>query len=64
MEMPSAVRFIELRKYLEGHGWILAKTNGSHHTFAKPGEYRPIVIPVHHAKVDFVYGKQAEKRCE
>jgi predicted RNA binding protein YcfA (HicA-like mRNA interferase family) len=62
--MPSPVRFAELRQYLEEHGWRLARVNGSHHTFTKPGEYRPIVIPVHHGKADYVYVKQAKRRCE
>jgi predicted RNA binding protein YcfA (HicA-like mRNA interferase family) len=62
--MPSPVRFAELRKYLEQHGWTLARVNGSHHTFTKPGEHRPIVIPVHHGKADFIYAKQAKRRCE
>jgi predicted RNA binding protein YcfA (HicA-like mRNA interferase family) len=62
--MPSPVRFAELRKYLEQHGWTLARINGSHHTFTKPGELRPIVIPVHQGKTDSIYVKQAKKRCE
>jgi predicted RNA binding protein YcfA (HicA-like mRNA interferase family) len=53
-----------IRKYLEQHGWTLARISGSHHTFTKPGEPRPIVIPVHHGKADSIYAKQAKKRCE
>jgi len=62
--MPSPVRFAKVRKYLEGHGWTLDRINGSHHTFTRPGELRPLVIPVHHGKVDAIYEKQARKRCE
>ncbi len=62
--MPSPVRFAVLRKYLESHGWTLARISGSHHTFTKLGELRPLVIPVHHGKVDAIYEKQARKRCE
>jgi predicted RNA binding protein YcfA (HicA-like mRNA interferase family) len=53
-----------IRQYLERHGWTLVRVNGSHHTFTKPGESRPLVMPVHHGKVDAVYEKQARKRCE
>ena len=62
--MPSPVRFATVRRYLESHGWTLARINGSHHTFTKPGEPRPLVMPVHHGKVDAIYEKQARKRCE
>ena len=62
--MPSPVRFAQIRHYLERHGWTLARISGSHHTFTKPGELRPLVIPVHHGKVDPIYEKQARKRSE
>ena len=62
--MPRPVRFTELKRYLEAHGWTLVRVNGSHHTFARPGEYRPMVVPVHRGKVDAIYEKQAHKRCE
>ena len=62
--MPSPVRFAEILRYLEKHGWRLVRINGSHHTFTKAGESRPITVPVHHGKVDAIYEKQAKKRCE
>lgn len=62
--MPSPVRFTKIRKYLEHCGWTLDRISGSHHTFTKPGELRPLVILVHHGKVDALYEKQARKRCE
>jgi len=62
--MPSPVRFAKLRQYLEGQGWTLTRISGSHHIFTRLGELRPLVIPVHHGKVDAIYEKQARKRCE
>jgi predicted RNA binding protein YcfA (HicA-like mRNA interferase family) len=62
--MPSPVRFAKIRKHLERHGWTLVRISGSHHTFTKPGELRPLVIPVHQGKVDAIYEKQARKRCD
>jgi predicted RNA binding protein YcfA (HicA-like mRNA interferase family) len=62
--MPSPVRFAKVRRYLESHGWTLVRISGSHHTFTRSGERRPLVIPVHHGKVDAIYEKQAHKRCE
>ena len=48
--MPSEVRFAEIRRLLEDHGWTLDRISGSHHIFTKPGE-RSISIPVHHGRV-------------
>jgi predicted RNA binding protein YcfA (HicA-like mRNA interferase family) len=58
------VRFAIIRQYLERHGRTLARINGSHHTFTKSGESRPLVMPVHHGKVDAIYEKQARERCQ
>jgi predicted RNA binding protein YcfA (HicA-like mRNA interferase family) len=61
--MPSDVRFAEVQKLLEGHGYVLARISGSHHIFRKPGE--PIVtLPVHHGKVKHVYVRQIRKALE
>lgn len=34
-------------KILRKHGWKLNRVRGSHHVFIKPGEKRPVVVPVH-----------------
>jgi len=36
----------ELKKRLEGHGWILDRISGSHHIMIKEG-CRSIPIPIH-----------------
>ena len=61
--MASEERFAELKKLLERNGWTLARINGSHHTFKKPG-FRNIVIPVHHGKVKPFYVKEIRKILE
>lgn len=58
--MASHVRFADVRKLLEQHGWKFARVRGSHHYFTRPGA-TPISIPVHGGKVSHVYLKQAEK---
>jgi predicted RNA binding protein YcfA (HicA-like mRNA interferase family) len=58
--MPSEVRFSELRRVLEAHGWSLSRVSGSHHVFTKAGKW-PISIPVHGGKVKAVYAHKVEK---
>lgn len=58
--MPREVRFAEIRRLLENHGWTLIRISGSHHIFRKEGE-RPISIPVHAGKVKHVYFRQVRK---
>jgi predicted RNA binding protein YcfA (HicA-like mRNA interferase family) len=58
--VPSEVRFAEIQRLLEEHGYRLKRITGSHHIFDKPGE-RPIPIPVHHGKVKHVYFRQILK---
>jgi len=59
--MPSEVRFSEVQRLLEAHGYRLRRISGSHHIFDKPGEL-PISIPVHHGKVKHVYVQQIQKK--
>ncbi|MFI5379387.1 MAG: type II toxin-antitoxin system HicA family toxin [Tepidisphaerales bacterium] len=61
--MPSPVRFAEIRRYLESHGWTLERISGSHHVFTKPGR-RTFPIPVHGGKVKYGYLKEAKEKCE
>ena len=58
--MPSEVRFAEVRKKLEAHGWTLDRISGSHHIFRKEGS-RNFSIPVHRGKVRPVYISLIEK---
>jgi predicted RNA binding protein YcfA (HicA-like mRNA interferase family) len=37
----------ELCRLLEQHGWLLKRTKGSDHIYAKPGERALFVVPVH-----------------
>lgn len=61
--MPSNVRFAELRKLLESHGWELSRIKGSHHIFTKEGE-SPIVFPVHRQQVKYVYVRKIKEKLE
>jgi predicted RNA binding protein YcfA (HicA-like mRNA interferase family) len=58
--MPSEVRFSEVRKMLEARGYRLDRIRGSHHVFEKPGAW-PVVIPVRHGKVNYVYVRKIAK---
>lgn len=60
MIMASEMRFSEVRKMLEAKGYRLARINGSHHIFAKPGAVHQS-IPVHHGKVKPNYVRKIEK---
>lgn len=37
----------ELGKLLEARGWALARIQGSHHIYCKPGRIERISVPVH-----------------
>ena len=37
----------EFCKLLESQGWTLARINGSHHIYIKPGNTIRITVPVH-----------------
>jgi predicted RNA binding protein YcfA (HicA-like mRNA interferase family) len=37
----------ELAKVIQRSGWTLARINGSHHIFTKPGHHERLVIPIH-----------------
>ncbi len=61
--MPSDVRFADIRKQLEQHGWQLVRIAGSHHIFK--GEGRPIFsIPVHKGRVKAFYAREVERAIE
>jgi len=58
--MASEVRFAEIRKILEQHGWTFVRIRGSHHHFRGEGR-PPIVIPVHRGRVKAVYVREVEQ---
>jgi predicted RNA binding protein YcfA (HicA-like mRNA interferase family) len=37
----------ELCRRLQEAGWVLKRVKGSHHIFARPGEWKIITVPVH-----------------
>ncbi|MDP9370929.1 MAG: type II toxin-antitoxin system HicA family toxin [Chloroflexota bacterium] len=43
---PTEARFADVRRLLEAFGWMLAREEGSHAHFKKPGQ-RTITIPRH-----------------
>jgi predicted RNA binding protein YcfA (HicA-like mRNA interferase family) len=61
--MPSPIKFKELKRYMEEHGWVLTHVTGSHHVFAKPG-HRSFPVPVHHGEVKYGYFREIQKLCE
>ena len=43
----KAVSGKEFARLLERHGWSLARVNGSHHIYTKPGSIVRISVPIH-----------------
>ena len=58
--MPSDVRFSEIRRRVEAHGWVLVRVRGSHHVFQLP-DGRIYVVPVHKGKVKYAYVREIQK---
>ena len=58
--MAGEMRFNLVRKMLEAKGYDLARINGSHHVFVKPG-CENVVVPVHGGKVKPGYVRKIEK---
>jgi predicted RNA binding protein YcfA (HicA-like mRNA interferase family) len=61
--MPSPVKFREVKRYMEEHGWRLLHVKGSHHVFVKEG-MRRFPIPVHHGEVNYAYYRKIKEICE
>ncbi|MDX2016194.1 MAG: type II toxin-antitoxin system HicA family toxin [Planctomycetota bacterium] len=67
--MPSEVRFADVRRELERHGWTLVRISGSHHIFlraaagtgSRSDEPGILSIPVHRGKVKAGYVGRIEK---
>ena len=58
--MPEAVRFNEIRRLLEQHGWAVDRIRGSHFIFT--GANRPtLAIPVHGGKCKPAYERIVKK---
>jgi predicted RNA binding protein YcfA (HicA-like mRNA interferase family) len=58
--MPSNVRVAVVKRLLEGKGYMLVRTHGSHHTFTKPGAPN-VGIVEHRKQVLYVYDKKAQQ---
>jgi len=43
----KAVSGKRMAKLAEDKGWVLARINGSHHVYTKPGRIERVVIPIH-----------------
>jgi predicted RNA binding protein YcfA (HicA-like mRNA interferase family) len=43
----KAISGKELARLVEKSGWILARVNGSHHIYCKPGSSVRLSIPIH-----------------
>lgn len=43
----KAVSGKALAKLAEHKGWLLTRTQGSHHIYTKPGRVERVVIPIH-----------------
>jgi predicted RNA binding protein YcfA (HicA-like mRNA interferase family) len=43
----KAVSGKQMARLAEQKGWMLARTNGSHHVYTKDGRIERIVIPIH-----------------
>ncbi len=59
--MASEVRFGELFRLVQKHGWTLIRIRGSHHVFQKP-DGSTYSIPVHHGKVKPYYFRKIKKQ--
>ncbi len=57
------MRYGEVKRYLESHGWVFSHVTGSHHLFRKPG-FRSYPAPVHKGQVKDVYYREIQKICE
>ena len=57
--MASEVRYGEIARLFKENGWWLLRVRGSRHVFTDGA--RIYSIPVHHAKVKYVYCRQIEK---
>jgi predicted RNA binding protein YcfA (HicA-like mRNA interferase family) len=61
--MASELRFADVQRRLQKHGWKLARIAGSHHIFEKTG--KPLLsIPVKQNKVKPCYAKKIDQACD
>lgn len=61
--MPSDVRYAQILRLVESHGWILIRIRGSHHVFQLP-DGTLFVVPVHRGKVKYAYLREIKKLIE
>ncbi|HMN41526.1 MAG TPA: type II toxin-antitoxin system HicA family toxin [Phycisphaerales bacterium] len=58
--MPGELRFADIRRFLEHHGYTLQRISGSHHIFGRPNS-PTISIPVHKGRAKPIYIRQIER---
>lgn len=58
--MPSPIRFAEIQRLLNSHGWYWTRTNGSHRTFTRAGKPSLTVPMCGREKVKHVYLREAQ----
>jgi predicted RNA binding protein YcfA (HicA-like mRNA interferase family) len=58
--VANDIRFADVRRLLESHGWYLNRIRGSHHIFSKPGN-GSTSVPVHGGKVKHAYYRKIKK---
>ncbi len=63
LSMPSDLKFSEIKRLLEDHGWYFDRASGSHHVFKGKGR-KPLSIPVHSNRVKYVYKREIDKAIE
>lgn len=60
-QRPPAVRFEELAGLLEAYGFVLARSAGSHHVYARGGQR--LTVPYKGPHVLAAYVREALKYC-
>jgi predicted RNA binding protein YcfA (HicA-like mRNA interferase family) len=59
--VASEMRFAELLRLVQKHGWFLLRVRGSHHVLQKP-DGSTYSVPVHHGKVKPAYIREIKKQ--
>lgn len=61
-QRPNAVRFEELAGLLEAYGFLLIRSTGSHHVYARGRER--LTVPYKRPHVLAAYVREALQRCK
>jgi hypothetical protein len=62
--MSKNVKFQEVLRLFESHGWKLKKIWEPYRVFTKDGEPLPFLIPVHNQEVDIKYVEKIKEYFE